>query len=93
VQSMSARFAAMVRERGGEAWDRWLVDCQVGPVPELRHCAASLETAEAAVRAALTLPWSNGQTEGQINKLKMIKRSAFGRMKLDLLRQRVLHAA
>jgi transposase len=47
----------------------------------------------AAARAALTLPWSNGPAEGHINKLKLIKRSAYGRMQLDLLRQRVLHAA
>jgi transposase len=37
--------------------------------------------------------WSNGQTEGQINKLKLVKRQMYGRAKFDLLRQRVLHAA
>lgn len=93
VQGMVARFAALVRGRGAVAYDAWLADCRAGPVPELRNFAASLEKDDAAVRAALTLPWSNGPTEGHINKLKMIKRSAFGRMKLDLLRQRVLHAA
>ena len=41
----------------------------------------------------LTLPWSNGQTEGQVNKLKLLKRSMYGRAKLDLLRQRLLRAA
>jgi transposase len=49
-----------------------------------------LEKDGAAVRAALTLPWSIGPTEGHINKLKMIRRSAYGRMTLDLLRQRML---
>ena len=43
--------------------------------------------------AFLALTWSNGPVEGHINTLKLIKRAAFGRMKLDLLRQRVLHAA
>ena len=45
-----------------------------------------------AVEAALTLPYSNGQTEGQINKLKLIKRFMYGRAKFDLLRQRFLNA-
>ena len=46
-----------------------------------------------AVRAAIAEPWSNGQVEGQINRLKLIKRQMFGRAKFDLLRQRVLHGA
>jgi Transposase len=46
-----------------------------------------------AVRAALTMPWSNAQAEGQITKLKLLKRSMYGRAKLDLLRQRLLLAA
>ncbi len=41
----------------------------------------------------MTLPWSTGPVEGHINKLTLIKRSAYGRMKLDVLRQRVLQAA
>ncbi len=93
VQGTVARFTALVRERDAAAYDAWLADCHAGSVPELRNFAASLEKDGDAVRAALTLPWSNGPTEGQINKLKLIKRSAYGRMKLDLLRQRVLHAA
>ena len=47
----------------------------------------------AAVKAALTFPWSNGPVEGHINRLKLIKRSGYGRMQLDLLRQRVLYDA
>ncbi|HWE63589.1 MAG TPA: transposase, partial [Chloroflexota bacterium] len=88
-----ARFATMVRERRCAELDVWLAACHAGPIPELHNFAAGLEKDGADVRAALTLPWSNGPTEGHINKLKMIKRSAYGRMKLDLLRQRVLHAA
>ncbi|EHP91380.1 transposase of ISMdi2, ISL3 family [Methylorubrum extorquens DSM 13060] len=48
---------------------------------------------EAAVRVAIVEPWSNGLVEGQVIRLKMIKRSMYGRAKFDLLRQRVLHAA
>ncbi|MBE2267700.1 MAG: transposase [Anaerolinea sp.] len=45
----------------------------------------------AAVRAALETPWSNGQTEGQVTRLKLIKRQMYGRAKFDLLRLRVIH--
>ena len=47
---------------------------------------------EAAVRAAITLPWSNGQTEGPITKLKLVKRQMYGRGHLDLLQARVIGA-
>ncbi len=59
----------------------------------MRSFADGLRQDEAAVRAALELPWSNGQTEGQITRLKSVKRQMFGRAKLDLLRARVLEAA
>jgi transposase len=45
------------------------------------------------VHAALELPYSNGPTEGHVTRLKLLKRQMYGRAKLDLLRQRVLHAA
>jgi transposase len=52
-----------------------------------------VQHAPAAAQAGCTLPYSNGQTEGQITKLKAIKRSMYGRAKFDLLRQRALYAA
>lgn len=45
-----------------------------------------------AVRAAIVSPWSNGQTEGQITKLKLVKRQMYGRGKLDLLQARLIGA-
>jgi transposase len=45
-----------------------------------------------AVRAAITEPWSNGPTEGQINKLKLVKRMMYGRAKIDLLEARLIGA-
>jgi transposase len=60
---------------------------------ELRRFAAGLHQYEAAVRAALTLPWSSGQVEGQVTRLKLVKRQGYGRAKLDLLRARLLRAA
>ena len=54
--------------------------------------AAGITKGKAAVRAAIVEPWSNGQTEGQINKLKMVKRQMYGRAKIDLLEARLIGA-
>jgi transposase len=58
----------------------------------LKSFADGLLTDEATVRAALSSEWSNGQTEGQVNRLKMLKRQMYGRTKFDQLRLRVLYA-
>jgi transposase len=58
---------------------------------EVRRFAVSLKADHSAVRAAFESPWSSGQVEGQINRLKFLKRQMYGRAKLDLLRARVLH--
>jgi transposase len=63
---------------------------QTYQIPGLYRLARSLTRDKAAVHAALVLPWSNGQTEGQINRLKLIKRQMYGRAKFNLLRVRVL---
>ena len=93
LQTLVSQFVTMVRERQGTRLTGWLAVCRDGPIPEFRRFATALATDVAAVQAALTLPWSNGPVEGQITKLKLLKRGAYGRMKLDLLRQRRLHAA
>ena len=59
---------------------------------ELRRFANGIRLDQAAVEAALTLPYSNGQVEGQVNRLKLIKRSMYGRANFDLLKARVLYA-
>jgi transposase len=90
ARDLALRFAAIVRERKVNELDRWLADADGS---EMRSFADGLRQDEAAVRAALELPWSNGQTEGQITRLKLIKRQMFGRAKHDLLRARMLQAA
>lgn len=90
---LGARFLALIRQRDASALDPWLDDAGASGVVELRRFPASLRQDYAAVRAALELPWSNGQLEGQINRLKVIKRVSYGRAKFDLLRRRVLAAA
>ena len=84
-------FQLMVRERRVEQLDSWLDQAQASGVRELRRFVLGLRQDYAAVRAALEYPWSQGQTEGQVNRLKQIKRQMYGRAKFDLLRLRVLH--
>jgi transposase len=90
--TLGLSFLHLVRRRDAEAFDPWLEQAQASAIPELERFAAGLERDGAAVRAALTLSYSNGQVEGQVNKLKLVKRMAYGRAKFDLLRQRVLMA-
>jgi transposase len=54
--------------------------------------ASGVTKDEAAVRAAITLPWSNGQTEGQITHLKLVRRQMYGRGNIDLLQARLIGA-
>ena len=71
----------------------WLTEAQASGLPAMETFAAGLEGDSGAISAALTTPWSNGQTEGQLNRLKLIKRQMFGHASFDLLRRRVLLAA
>lgn len=75
-----------------QALSGWLDTTTNSDVSELRKFANGIRHDQAAVEAALTLPWSNGQVEGQVNKLKLIKRMMYGRASFDLLRARVLLA-
>jgi transposase len=59
-------------------------------VRQVQTFAKGLRQDYAAIHVALTFTWSNGQTEGQVNRLKFIKRQMYGRAKFDLLRIRVL---
>lgn len=86
-------FRVMVTSRQESVLNRWLMEAQRSGIAELRSFAAGILRDFDAVRFALTLVYSNGQTEGQVNKLKNIKRQMYGRADFDLLRQRVLHAA
>ena len=76
-----------------ERLDPWLQRAQDGAIPALRRFAKRLSADYDAVRAAVTLAWSNGPVEGQVNRLKAIKRTMYGRANLDLLERRFLMAA
>jgi transposase len=83
-------FCRMVRERRGHLLDAWAAAVQQAGVKELRAFAKGLLKDAAAVRAGLSLVWSNGPTEGFIHRLKLLKRQAYGRAGVDFLRHRIL---
>ena len=99
VMDLVQRFAALIRgpthhvEQQRAAFATWLADARTCGVRAVETFAAGLEQDGDAIRAALTTPWSNAQTEGQITKLKFLKRQMYGRAKLDLLERRLLLAA
>ena len=86
-------FGRIVRERDRAAYDQWLNTTEACDVTELRTVAAFMRRDYAAIVAGLTLPWSQGQTEGQVTRLKLVKRQMYGRASFELLRRRCLLAA
>ena len=90
---LAEAFAALVRGREPDRLGPWLKAAQDSPVAALRRFGKRLQVDGHAVRAAVSLDWSNGQTEGQINRLKALKRQMYGRAGLDLLERRFLLAA
>jgi transposase len=92
AHALVERFRALLQTRGHACFAAWLEAAATNAVPELRTFAASLRRDEAAVRAALMVDWSSGQVEGQVTKVKLVKRLMFGRANFDLLRRRVLLA-
>ena len=91
--ALAEEFIGLLRERAPDRLDPWLQRAERSTVRPLRGFAKRLWADYDAVRAAVTLAWSSGQTEGQINRLKMIKRQMYGRAGLDLLGRRFLLAA
>jgi transposase len=89
--TLAGELADMIRKRVTRPLVEWVAKAAASGVPELVGFAAGLRADEAAVSAALTETWSNGPVEGQVNRLKAIKRSMYGRAGMDLLRARVMH--
>ena len=90
--SLARDFAEIVRNLASEQLDAWIQRAIHSQSSPLAHFALGLTEDYQAVQAGVTLPWSNGQVEGQINRLKMLKRQMYGRAQLDLLSQRFLLA-
>ena len=90
LHDLARSYTRMVREKQADALDGWLAACRASGITVLVTFGDGLRQDYAAVRAALAEPWSSGQAEGQINRLKMLKRQMYGRAGFDLLRKRVL---
>lgn len=90
---LARAFQGLIRDRDRAALDPWLAQAERSDLPEFREFAAGLRRDYAAVAAALEHEWNNGQLEGQVNRLKSVKRAMYGRAGFALLRRRVLRAA
>ena len=84
-------FANMIQNLGGGRLPEWIERVRADDLPELHRFADGLQRDLQAVTAGLTLPWSNGPTEGTVNRIKYLKRQMYGRANLDLLRLRILN--
>jgi transposase len=93
IYQLGQAFLQMVRTLGGEHLERWLRSVRACHIPELHRFANGIERDKAAVLIGLTLSHNNGQIEGQVTRIKLIKRMMYGRAGFALLRQRVLHRA
>jgi transposase len=93
AQALVTDFGRIVRPRAHADLDPWLEAAARSQIAEVVSFACGIRQDEAAVAAALHLPYSQGQTEGQVNRLKLLKRQTYGRANFDLLRRRVLYHA
>jgi transposase len=92
ARQLAQQFLRILRERRGGELDEWVAEVHKTGPPELRGFSRNLRHDWNAVQAGLTERWSSGPVEGNVNKLKVIKRQMFGRALFDLLRKRVLLA-
>ena len=89
--ALKTRFHTLLAQQDRAAFDPWLQEAETSDLPSFQTVARSFRQDYAAIIAALTTPWSTGQCEGQICRVKLLKRLGYGRAKLDVLAQRILH--
>jgi transposase len=93
IHTLLHTFLSMMRKRNYQQLRSWMEEAGKSGISELKSFVAGIERDYDAVKEALRLPWSQGVTEGKVNKLKTIKRQMYGRAGFPLLRQRLLHDA
>jgi transposase len=93
ARELTHGFLQLIRHHSGEGLDTWLKDVRTSGIREFLTFARSVERDKPAILAGLTLPYSTGPVEGHINRLKLIKRQAYGRAGLSYLQHRFLPAA
>jgi transposase len=91
--ALAEDFGSLVRERQRDRLEPWLTRAERSDVEEFRELARMMRRDQAAVEAGLTSEWSSGQVEGQITKLKCLRRQMYGQGGFPLLRTRLLQAA
>jgi transposase len=92
IYPLVQEFRQLLHQRAGDRLDHWLEQARASCIQDLRRFAEGIEKDKAAVVAGFTVQESNGPTEGHITKLKLVKRTMYGRAGFSLLRQRLLHA-
>ncbi|MEI6950363.1 ISL3 family transposase [Paraflavisolibacter sp. H34] len=90
ARMLALKFRDMMENRQGHLLKEWIDEVGASSIRELKGFAKGLLSDIEAVQNALTLPWSNGQVEGQINKLKTVKRQMYGRAGFELLKKRMI---
>ena len=90
MRALAMRFRGVLRSKDLKRLDNWLDDAQRSGIYAMQRFARTLRHDIQAVRNAVAEPWSNGQTEGQINRLKTLKRAMYGRASAELLRARMI---
>ena len=88
IAQVARSLFSLLRTRNAQAWSEWIEGAEHSPLAAFaRHLHRDKDT----VLAAMRLPWSNGMVEGQVHRLKLLKRQMYGRAGFDLLRKRVLN--
>jgi len=90
IRRLAIRFQSLLRQHDETKFEKWLDDARGCGIPAIVNFARTLRVDILAVRNAVTESWRNGQTEGQINRLKMLKCAMFGRANTELLRARLI---
>ena len=90
IRRLAMRFRGLLRGGTAEGLDAWLIDARASGIYAMQRFAKTICQDLEAVRNAMSEPWSNGQTEGQINRLKTLKRAMYGRAGVELLRARMM---
>ena len=90
MRRLAMRFRGLLRGGTADGLDAWLIDARGSGIYGMQRFARTIPQDIDAVRNAVSEPWSNGQTEGQINRLKTLKRAMYGRAGVELLRARMM---
>jgi transposase len=90
---LAGHFYQLMKERKVGQLSTWIEEAKNSKIPELRAFVRGIENDRTVIETAMSHEWSNGQVEGQVHRLKLLKRQMYGRAKFDLLRAKVLLAA